>query len=394
MVNQVSMFSQILSLFPRFEFEGLVVKHNASRGAKGFSCWSQFVSMLFCQLAQAKSLREICNGLRCTLGKLNHLGINKAPARSTLSYANEHRPWQLYQDLFYRMLGRCQAFTPAKKFRFKNKLLSLDTTMIDLCLSLFPWAKYKRVKGAIKLHMLLDHDGYLPAFMLITDGKASDLYGARLLDLPEESVVVIDRSYIDFALFRRWTSEKVWFITRMKKNTVYEVVESNPVPINRNVLADETIRFTGKRYCDKCPLRMRRIVVWDKQKNCEIVFLTNNMQLGATTISAVYKDRWQIEIFFKALKQNLKIKTFVGTSMNALKIQIWTALIAMLILKYLQFRSRIGWSMSNLVALLRWNLFSYRNLLDWINDPFKTPPISPAPQQLDFILTGFGQQLV
>ena len=386
-IRSASIFSQLLLLFPRTEFASLVREHRAERAAKGFTCWSQLVAMLFCQLAQAKSLREITGGLRCCLGKLAHLGVRTAPKRSTLSYANAHRPWRLYEDLFFRVLSRCRAQAPTKRFRFKNKLLSLDATVIDLCLSMFPWAKFRQTKGAVKLHLLLDHDGYLPVFCHITDGKTHDVKAARLLDLAPESIVALDRAYNDYNLFAKWTGQKVWFVTRMKENAVYTIEAPQPVPKNRNILADEIILLDG----EKCPHPLRRVIVWDSENGREIVLLTNHLTFGATTIAAIYKDRWQIELFFKALKQNLRVKTFVGTSDNALRIQIWTALIAILLVKYLQFRSTLGWSLSNLVALLRWNLFTYRDLWDWLDDPFHTPPLGPEPVQMDLFARRVGQ---
>ena len=192
-----SMFSQLLSLFPRSEFEKAVRAHRADRAAKGFDCWTQFVAMLFCQLGRAHSLREICGGLASVEGKLNHLGVGDAPKRSPLSYANAHRPWQLFEEVFMQLLGRCQGIASPKPFRFKNKLFSLDATVIDLCLEMFDWAKFRRAKGAIKLHLLLDHDGCLPCFGVITEGKTHEIRVARTLDWPKGSVVAIDRGYMD-----------------------------------------------------------------------------------------------------------------------------------------------------------------------------------------------------
>jgi len=374
-----SLFSQILSLFPRNVFADIVRKHKADKHSKGFTCWDQFVAMLFCQLAQAKSLREICGGLACCLGKLKHLGVQDAPKKSTLSYANEHRPWEVYQDLFYQLLKLCQAVAATKKrrFKFKNKLLSLDASVIDLCLTMFPWADFKTTKGAVKLHLLLDHDGYLPTYVLITEGKKADVTIARKLKLPAGSIVVMDRGYNDYALFGSWTADNVFFVTRLKSNAAYKVLEQRVPPQNRNIISDEIIQLTGKDASEKCPYLLRLVIAWDPVKKEEIVFLTNNLKLGASTIAAIYKDRWQIEVFFKELKQNLKVKTFVGTSPNALRTQIWTALIAMLVLKYLQLKSQMKWSLSNLVAMLRWNLFTYRNLWDWIDRPYDTPPHEP-----------------
>jgi len=248
---------------------------------------------------------------------------------------------------------------------------------------LFDWAKYRRTKGAVKLHLLLDHAGYLPSFALITEGKQHEVRMARALKFQAGSIIVVDRGYTDYELFARWSKEGVWFVTRLKQNADYEVIANQEVPQNRNILQDQIIWLPGAPLQENGdPELLRRIEVWDGKKQESIVLLTNHLQFGATTIAAIYKDRWQIELFFKALKQNLRVKTFVGTSANALRIQIWTALIAMLLLKYLQFKSKLGWALSNLVALLRWNLFTYRDLLKWIDDPYETPPEIALPQQL------------
>jgi hypothetical protein len=377
-----SLFSQILQIIPRVSFLRLVHECRAERHAKGFSSWDQYVAMLFCQLAQAKSLREISDGLAVTCGKLSHLGLSTAPARSTLSYANAHRPWLLYQNAFFHLRDFCRSESPGKKkkFRFKNKLLSLDSTTMDLCLSMFPWADFRQTKGAVKLHLLLDHDGYLPDFAVITEGKTADVITARHFMLPAGSIVAVDRAYCDFELFSQWTNSGVFFVTRLKGNAAYEVVEGQPSLQRGKVLVDRVIRFTGPTTRLKYPEPLRRVVVWDEENQREIELLTNHLSFGATTIGRIYRDRWEIELFFKVLKQHLKIKTFVGTSPNALKTQIWTALIAVLLLKYLQFRSQYNLPLCRLVALLRLNLFSYRNLWDWLNDPFETPPQLPDPQ--------------
>ena len=383
MVKQASLFSQLIAVFNRNKFYHLVIEHKAERYSKGFSSWDQFVAMLFCQLAQAKSLREICGGLACCLGKLRHLGMNEAPKKSTLSYANAHRPWEMFRDLFYQTLDICRTAAPGKhKFKFKNKLLSMDSSTISLCLSLFPWAKFRRTKGAVKLHLLLDHDGYLPTYAYISNGKKADVTFARKFPLAPGSIVAMDRGYNDYKLFAFWTEKRVFFVTRLKENADYRIVKKLPVPKNRNILSDQLIRFTGHYSKKHYPHLLRKVVAWDSKNQEEVILLTNHLEFGSTTISAIYKDRWQIELFFKALKQNLKVKTFVGTSENALYIQIWTALIAILLIKFLQFKSKLGWSLSNLVALLRWNLFTYRDLWDWLNSPFDVPPIEPVSQQL------------
>jgi hypothetical protein len=388
-----SIFSQLLQLFPRLEFEQAVKKHQTERNTKGFTSWGQFVAMLFCQLGRAHTLREICGGLASCEGKLKHLGVSEAPKKSTLAYANENRPWEMYQTVFGQLLEKCQSTVVEsgwkKKFQFKNKLASLDSSTIDLCMSLFDWAKFRRTKGAVKLHLLLDHDGYLPSYAVITDGKKSDIKVARTMKFAPGTVLVMDRGYNDYDWFAELTDQGVFFVTRMKTNADYGVVEKRKTPEKSNVVQDEDIFFfsmaaAGKEYF------FRRVEVWDEDKQRTLVFLTNHLTFGATTISAIYKDRWKVELFFKAIKQNLKIKTFLGTSANAVHTQIWTALIAMLVLRYLQLKSTFGWSLSNLAALLRHQLFVYRDLLDWLNKPFEAPPVLEGihDAQLDLAFAG------
>jgi hypothetical protein len=377
-----SLFSQILQIVPRSQFMKLVVETGSERHSKGFSCWDQYVAMLFCQLAQAKSLREICDGLAVTCGKLFHLGMKSSPPKSTLAYANAHRSFELYEKLFYHILERCHEVTPAKKskFRFKNKLLSMDATTIDLCLSMFPWAEFRRTKGAVKLHMLLDHEGYMPVFAAVTGGLCGEVNVARAIAFPKGSIVVFDRGYCDYSLFDQWTRQQVYFVTRLKAKAAFAVIQDRVTPQRSNIRSDQLIRFTGPNVSKHCQSVFRRIVAWDERNQKEIVFLTNHLAFGATTIGAIYRDRWEIELFFKVLKQHLKIKTFIGTSPNALKVQIWTALIAVLLIKYMQFKSKCVLPLCRLVALLRLNLFTYRDLWAWLADPFETPPEEPPLQ--------------
>lgn len=386
MVQAMSLFNQLLQHFPSLEFAALVKKHKAEQGAKGFSCRTQLVAMLFCQLAHTDSLREICNGLACCLGKLVHLGITRAPNKSSLAYANQHRPAELYEELFYTALGRFREGkglgARKRKFRFQNKLLSLDSTTISLCLEMFPWAKFRRAKGGVKAHVLLDHDDYLPRYVLITEARRSDVKMADAFTLNPGSIVAMDRGYNDYGLFGKWTAEQIYFVTRLKDNAAYEVVKECAVPEKRNIRSDQVIRFSGEKAQADCTCLLRRVAVWDAAQEREIVLLTNLLDFGSTTIAAIYKDRWEIELFFKALKQNLKVKSFVGTSENALRIQIWTALIAILLLKWLHHLSQAKWSLSNLASMLRLNLFTYRDLTAWLDNPFGTPPLLPDSQQL------------
>lgn len=388
-MNRVcSIFAQVLQFIPRLEFAAAVRKHQAERHARGFSCWTQLVAMLFCQLGRAQSLREIVGGLAACEGKLQHLGVAVAPKRSTLAYANEHRPWQLFQSVFAALYQRCVADARQRgrrKFRFKHKLLSLDATLIPLCLSVFDWALYRRSKGAVKLHLVLDHDGYLPQFAVITDGQTADIQIARQLQFEPGTVVVIDRGYQDFGWWLELSRRKVFFVTRLKDNAEYGIVEQRPADPERDILRDEVVVLTKLQEAGPVA-RMRRIEVWLEDKQESMVFFTNHLKLAASTIAAIYRDRWQIELFFKALKQSLRIKTFVGTSANAVMVQIWTALIAMLVVKYLQLRSTFAWSLSNLIALLRHQLFVYRDLTAWLNAPFEPPPEPVAVEQLPLAL--------
>ncbi len=365
----------------------MVQKTKSERHARGFSSWSQFVSMLFCQLGRAHSLREISGGLRSCEGKLIHLGIS-APSHSTLAYANEHRPWELYQLVFLKLFERCQSKVKLekRKFRFKNKLISMDSTIIDLCLSMYDWAHFRRAKGAVKLHLLLDHDGYLPSFAVITDGKTHDTQVARHFSFEPNTIVVDDRGYTDYELFGRWTSEGVYFVTRLRNNARYVLVQDNPTVPRSHVIKDQIIRLKASQSQEKCSYLLRRIRYWDSERDEVFEFLTNHLKLAASTIAKIYKERWQIEIFFKALKQNLKIRTFVGTSANAVKIQIWTALIAILLLRFLQLQSKFKWSLSNLVALLRMNLFTHKDLWAWLDKPFVVIEELDEPEQLRFEL--------
>jgi hypothetical protein len=377
-------------------FEEIVRRHQGERHSRGLRCWDQFVAMLFCQLGQAQSLREIYEGLQASEGKLVHLGVAKAPKHSTLAYANQHRPWEIYQDLFLALLGHLRAKLPTHAktpLVVPGKLFSLDSTVIDLCAKVFDWAKYRTAKGAVKIHMLLDHDGLLPEYALITEGKVADIKVARKLQFPAGAMLVFDRGYCDYDWFAQLSVSGIHFVTRLKDNASWVKLEDRPAAADPNVRADEVVVFTQHATSDN-PRFFRRIVWWDTKHQREFVFLTNHFDLDAVSVAAVYRQRWQIELLFKALKQNLKIKTFVGTSANALKIQIWTARIALLLVRYLQLRSRLQWHLSRFVALLRHQLFVYRDLWRFLDNPFEGPPplrkdyIDPQPSLFSWNQTG------
>jgi IS4 transposase len=274
-----------------------------------------------------------------------------------------------------------------RRFRFKHPLRTLDTTLIELCATVFDWARFQRTKGAIQLHLQLDHQGCLPCWALVTDGDTNDVRVAQQLTFAPGTIVAMDRGYLDYALYHRWTVTDVGFVTRPRTNMLYEVLDRRPVPTRSAVLADEVIRLTGLHAADRCPVPLRQVTIWDETQQRRLTFLTNIMHLAASTIAAIYKERWQIELLFKALKQHLRIKTFVGTSEHAVQVQIWIALIAMVLLKFLQLKSTWPWSLSNLAALLRFNLLTYRDLWAWLNAPFERPAITPVPAQATLFAT-------
>jgi hypothetical protein len=299
MTKVCSVYSQLLQLFPRGQFAQAVKQHQAEFGAKGFTCWEQFVAMLFCQMAHLNSLREVCMGLAGCESPLKHLGISTAPKRSTLAYANAHRPWELYESVFMQLLEKCQAETATRsrrKFRFKNKLMSLDGSIIELSATMFDWAKYRQRKGAIKLHLLLDHDGYLPSFAVVTDGKYSELRVARSLRLEVGTILAIDRGYNDYAWFGQLIRDGVFFVTRMKANTIYTTVEVCAVPDNGNVLSDQIVSLPALNKDGEEPILFRRIEYWNADKQEILVFFTNLLHLAASTVAAIYKERWQIGV--------------------------------------------------------------------------------------------------
>jgi hypothetical protein len=376
-----SIFSQILRFIPRTIFESAVREHQSEKHAKGVTSWSQFIALLFCHLGGARSLREIVGGLAASEGKLKHLGLDRAPTRSTLAYANEHRPWQLYKSMFDRLAVVCrdEAKEKKRKFRFKHPLLTLDATVIPVCVSMFEWASYVKTKGAVKLHMVLDNASFLPQYAVITPGNTADVTAAKKMEFTRGTMLVFDRGYEDHGWWRKLSAGGICFVSRLKDSTSYVIVETRPIAPGTNILHDEVVILASDKE-SAAPMRLRRIEVWLEDKQDTMVFVTNHLKLAASTIAAIYKDRWQIELFFKAIKQSLRIKTFIGTSENAVQTQIWTALIAMLLVRYLQLRSTWTWGLSNLVAMLRQQLFVYRDLWVWLNQPFHPPAALDDPQ--------------
>ena len=314
------------------------------------------------QLSGRISLRDIVENLSAQAHRLYHLGSTKL-SRSNLSRINDAKPYTLYEALFGKLLGRCQGVVPGHTFRFKNPLYSLDASTIDLCLSVFPWADFRTTKGAIKLHVGLNHAGYLPEFVTVTEGKSHDVTVGRTLKFPKGSIVAVDKGYNDYTWYKQLTDNGIFFVTRLKVNARYRTLCRRPVLKGKGLLCDQTIEFTGAQTAKKCPVPLRRIAYRDAQTGKRYVFLTNNFKLSAKTIADIYKARWQIELFFKWIKQNLKIKSFVGTSKNAVMTQIWIALCVYLLLAFLKFQSGLKKSTQQILRLLQLNLFEKRDLM-------------------------------
>ncbi|BCO08850.1 IS4 family transposase [Desulfolithobacter dissulfuricans] len=370
MAHNNTVLAQLLKLIDRHDFQTLENgQFRPQRTYRALSRWGQFTTMMFAQITGRASLRDISASLQAQAGRLYHLGL-KPVKKSTLADANNNRTAEFFQAFFEKTYQRCGAIAPGKKkFRFKNKLYSLDASTIDLCLSVFPWARFRSAKGGIKLHAVLDHDGHIPQFASITDAKTSDLAFARTLALPAGSIVAADRAYIDFAWLYQLNERRNYLVTRLKSNIKYRVVERRSVLKNKGLTSDQTIILTGPKAGD-CPIPLRRIGYRDPETGKQYFFLTNNFHLAAKTIADIYKDRWKIELFFKWIKQNLKIKTFLGTSRNAVMTQIWVALITMLVLAYMKFLANLGQSITQIQRLLQLNLFKRQSL--WAL--FERPP--------------------
>jgi putative transposase len=356
-----TVLAQLLKHIPRHEFESLANQHHKGRKLRKINRWSQFVSLATGQLSGRRSLRDIVINLQAQCSSLYHLGCRKV-ARSSLARINEQQPYTLYEALFSKLYSRCQSLAPKHRFRFKNRLYSMDSSVIDLSLSIFPWAHFCKGKAAVKLHMGLDHHGLLPAFATVTHGHTSDIQVARSLHLPKESIIVCDRGYQDYEWFKSLTERDIYFVTRLKKDALHKVIERREVNKRFGLTCDQTIKLTGIKSKKIAMTSLRKVGYRDPSTGKHYIYVTNLFHLSARTIAAIYKERWQIEIFFKWIKQNLKIKSFLGTTKNAIMTQIWVALCVYLLLAYLKFMASINWSMQQLIRLLQLNLFQRRDL--------------------------------
>lgn len=379
----LSLFSQVLGLIDRNIFSRVVSQYSTDKHSKGLNSWTHFVSMLFMQLAGATSLRDISNGLRSATGNLNHLGVSRAPCKSSLSYMNQHRTFELFRDLYFALLDKLEPSVQRRRMyakRLKRKIFIMDASIIPLSLSLFDWARFRTKKGAIKLHAVLDYDTGLPCYAVLSEGKDHEVTEAKNIVFPSESVLVVDRAYVDFDLLYNLDSTGVFFVTRLKSNADIEVVEQFLTnEKHEHILSDENIRMTGFYTAQKYPKALRIVHVYDVENDQNLVLLTNQMSWTADTIAQLYHARWDIEVFFKHLKQLFRVKTFVGTSPNAVRIQMWCSMIAMLLITYLKNRAEYKWHLSNLITFLRINLFVKIQLWRWVNKPV-IEKANPPPQ--------------
>ncbi len=369
-----TILNQITSLFPKHEFEQLAKSHHTGQKFRSFNRWSQFLAMTIAQLSGRKSLRDLVTNISAQGRRIYHLGM-KPTSRATLARINEQQPYQLYRRLFSQLFLRCKSYAPKHRFKFEGKIYLLDATTIDLCLAIFPWAKFRKRKGAIKLHFGLDADGYLPTFMNMSNGKCHEMQWAKALTLQPGSCVVFDRGYNDYTWYDSLTKRNITFVTRLKRNAVVEYLGKRRGRKPANVQADQTIRLNGMK------TDLRLVSYHDPETDKEYHFLTNSFELNASTVADLYKERWQIELFFKWIKQNLKVKTFLGTSKNAVLTQLWVALCVYLLLSFLKFKARLGISLTTILRLLQLNLFERRQLIDLLKPPNKTQPIV-SPQLL------------
>jgi hypothetical protein len=364
-------FSQLISLLPRYEFNKCVAKYKGNRRVKNFSCWEQFLCMAFAQLTFRSSLRETTTCLNAMRNKLYYMGFrNKNISKSTLSHANENRNWRIYADYAQILINHARKLYRNEDFgvELEETVYALDSTTIDLCLSLFPWAKFRKKKGAIKLHTLLDLHANIPSFIKITDGKVHDI---RILDelIPEPgSFYILDRGYLDFARLYLFNLFSAFFIIRSKSNLQFRRIYSHAVDKSTGLRCDQIIKLTGFYPAKDYPDKIRRIQYFDEESKRYFYFLTNNFIQPAFLITKLYKCRWQIELFFKWIKQHLRIKSFYGTSENAVKTQIWIAVSIYVLVAIVKKQLKINISLYTFLQILSLSMFEKIHILQLLRE--------------------------
>jgi hypothetical protein len=373
MAYYTTIFGQMIHLISRLDFNSSVNKYKGDYRIRKFRCWDQFIFLLLGQFSKRNSLRETIFSINSLFSKLYHLGCHTV-RRSTFSDANNKRPHQIYRDLFFKLLEKTQKIAPKHKLKIDRKLFFIDATTIDLCLKLFPWARFRKTKAAIRLHTLLQADGSLPVFLNITDGKVHETNAVKTIPIPKGSYIAIDRGYHDFHQYNYYNNNNIRFVTKMKTNAKYRVIETLSNKDTTAILSDEVIEFTGYVTHKKCPHPFRKISYYDIVKNKNIIFLSNDFDNDAQTIADIYKARWDIETFFKNIKQNLKINRFFGTSRNAVMTQVWIAMIAYLMISFYKFLHKSKQSVQTLFRIIQVNIFERKSLKDLIKNKFIKPP--------------------
>lgn len=378
-------FAQLMEFVSEYEFRKCVERYNGNHRVRSFSCWDQFLCMAFAQLTYRESLRDIEVCLRTKGKKLYHLGIRGRVARTTLARANDKRDWKIYQDFAMVLIKQARSLYLNENFsvRLNRAAYALDSTTIDLCLSLFPWAKFRSTKAAVKLHTLMDLRGNIPSVIVISPGNIQDVNLLDELNFESGAIYIMDRAYLDFARLFRITQVSAFFVTRAKKNTQYRRLYSQEVDRDFGVIADQTILLTGVTSSGDYPEKLRRIVYRDKANNKRLVFLTNNFSLAATTIAALYKSRWQIELFFKWIKQHLRIKAFFGTSENAVRTQIWIAVSVYVLVAVIKKKLKLEHSLHTMLQILSLSTFEKIPILRLFGDVDNLDEDYPLPNQLN-----------
>ena len=360
-----TVFAQLIDLLPHKEFQKCVARYRGDRYAKNFSCWDQYLAMAFAQLTYRESLRDIETCLGAVGGKLYHMGFHTSVARSTLADANESRDWRIYADFAQTLIGTARTLYARDPLGvdLDQSLYALDSTTIDLCLALFPWARFRRRKAAVKMHTLLDLRGNIPAFVHITDGKVHDVNVLDQIVSEAGALYVMDRGYIDFQRLFVLTLSSAFFVVRTKSNVLLQRRYSHPVDKSTGVRSDQTVILSSFESASAYPDPLRKVSYYDAETNKRLKFLTNNFVLPALTIAQIYKCRWQVELFFKWIKQHLRIKAFYGTSENAVKTQIWIAVSVYVLVAIIRKRLRLEASLYQTLQILSVTLFEKTPIL-------------------------------
>lgn len=359
MNNERTVFSQILDFIPKHRFRTCVNRYNGNYNVKSFSCFDQYLTMAFAQLTYRESLRDIEICLRALKDKLYRCGFRGNISRTTLADANEKRDWQIYHDFAQVLIKKAKQLYADEDFgvTLENTVYALDATVIDLCLTLFPWAQHRRAKSAVKLHTLMDLKGSIPTFVRITSGAVHETTVFPAIPLEPSAIYVMDKGYTDFATLYSFSKSNCFFIIRAKRNAVYYRKCSHPIDKNTGLRSDQTIKLTGPKTSKLYPIPLRRITFRDEEQNRTFVFLTNNFQLDALIICQLYKLRWQIELFFKWIKQHLRIKSFYGTSINAVKTQVWIAISVYVLVAIIKKELKLERSLHEILQIISILLF-------------------------------------